>query len=761
MSEPAPREKVKVFISYSRAELAFADELVAGLEYDGAFAVTIDRHSIVEGEDWKKRLGALIADADTVVFVLSPASAKSDICTWEVEESVYRSKRIVPVLAKPLEGIPAPSRLAALNYVRFDEGRSFMAGLKALTTALKTDVDWLREHTRLLARAMEWQAGGRAANRLLSGDDIAAAKAWAARRPKDAPEPTSLHLDFIKASEQAEDARLTAERQQLAEIAAAQARTARLQRRAQWALAIIAALVVIGLGTVSWQQRRVTSEHEANIALQVSLDNSGRELLNNQRRLQHEHASLLGQFASAEVLSGNIDGALRFSAAGAQSDLTQPLGTLVASAATTQLAATVSQTYWRLVLHAQSVVNSAAFSPDGTRVVTASVDKTARIWDAVTGKEVTVLRGHEDVVFSAAFSPDGTRIVTVSKDMTTRIWDTAVAKEVWGVDWRNPDRPAYAAFSPDGTRVVTALLDETASIWDARIGEITVLRGHEGAVTSSVFSPDGTRVVTASVDKTARIWDAATGKEITVLRGHEGAVTSSVFSPDGTRVVTASVDKTARIWDAATGKEITVLRGHTSQLNSATFSPDGTRIVTASDDKTARIWDAVAGKEVTVLRGHEDRVNSAAFSPDGTHIVTASWDKTARIWDAAAGKEITVLRGHEGYVVSAAFSPDGTRIVTASWDKTARIWDAASGNEIIVLRGHEDTVLSAAFSTDGTRIVTASEDKTARIWDAATGNDHGPARARGWRHFLSLQPGRDAHRHGIRRQDRAHLGHTF
>jgi hypothetical protein len=135
--------------------LAFADELVAGLEFEGGFEVAIDRHSIVEGEDWKKRLGALIADADTVVFVLSPASAKSDICAWEVEEAARLSKRVIPVLAKPLEGISAPPRLAALNYVRFDEGRSFMAGLKGLTTALKADLDWLREHTRLLARAME------------------------------------------------------------------------------------------------------------------------------------------------------------------------------------------------------------------------------------------------------------------------------------------------------------------------------------------------------------------------------------------------------------------------------------------------------------------------------------------------------------------------------------------------------------------------------------------------------------------------------
>jgi hypothetical protein len=368
MADAGAGEKLKVFISYSRAELAFADELVSGLEVMG-FDITIDRHSIVEGEDWKKRLGALIADADTIVFIPSAASAKSEICAWEVEEASHLSKRIIPVLAKPLEGIPAPPRLAALNYVRFHEGRSFMAGLKGLTTALKADLDWLREHTRLLARAMEWQAGARAPNRLLSGDDIAAAKAWAARRPKDAPEPTPLHLDFIKASEEAEDARLSAQRKQLADIAAAQARTARLQKRTQWALVAIAVLVVIGIGAASWQQTRVFREHEANLTLQASLDKSGRELQSNQRKLQHQQSNLLGELANVELLRVNIDSALRFSAQGARVDL-----------ARAQLTAAVSHTDWRRVLRAR--VNSAAFSPDGTRIVTTSWDKTARIWDA-------------------------------------------------------------------------------------------------------------------------------------------------------------------------------------------------------------------------------------------------------------------------------------------------------------------------------------------------------------------------------------------
>jgi WD40 repeat protein/tRNA A-37 threonylcarbamoyl transferase component Bud32 len=371
-----------------------------------------------------------------------------------------------------------------------------------------------------------------------------------------------------------------------------------------------------------------------------------------------------------------------------------------------------------------SVVFSASFSPDGTRIVTASDDRTARVWDAATGEEVAVLRGHDSVVSSASFSPDGTRIVTASWDKTARVWDAATGEEVVVLQWHG-DIVHSASFSPDGTRIVAASHDQTARVWDATTGDrIAVLQGHDSFVLSASFSPDGTRIVTASYDRTARVWDAATGEEVAVLQGHDNFVVSSAsFSPDGTRIVTASDDQTARVWDAATGEESAVLRGHDSVVSSASFSPDGTRIVTASDDRKARVWDAATGEEVAVLRGHDSVVSSASFSPDGTRIVTASNDETARVWDAATGEESAVLRGHDSVVSSASFSPDGTRIVTASYDETARVWDAATGEEVAVLRGHDSVVFSASFSPDGTRIVTASADRTARVWDAATGEE--------------------------------------
>ena len=366
-------------------------------------------------------------------------------------------------------------------------------------------------------------------------------------------------------------------------------------------------------------------------------------------------------------------------------------------------------------------VNSAAFSPDGARIVTASYDKTARIWDAGSGAQIAVLSGLGDRVYCAAYSPDGTRIVTASDDKDVHIWDAATGASLMVLSGHR-DQVWSATFSPDGSRILTTSRDRTARLWDAGTGaQFAVLAGHGDRVQSTAFSPDGTRVLSASYDRTARIWDARSGAQLAVLANHGGSVYGAVYSPDGTRIVSASADKTARIWDAHNGAQIALLEVNGGDVNSAAFSPDGSRILTTSTDNAARIWDARTGAQLAALSSNADLLVTAAYSPDGAHIVAASDHKTARIWDSATGAQLAVLAGHGDYIRSAAYSPDGQRVVTASADKTARLWDARSGQLLAVLSGHADRVYSAAFSPDGTRIVTASADKTARIWDSGSG----------------------------------------
>jgi TPR repeat protein len=282
--------KLRVFVSYSRDDLDFADQLDAALSNVCGFECVIDRHGISGGEDWKRRLGNLISEADTVVFVLSPTSARSEICAWEVEEATRLGKRILPVNWRPLEGASPPPQLRERNYIFFHAdpkaapGAGFGTGLANLTAALNTDFDWLREHTRYLQRATEWDRGGRPANRLLSGNDIAEAKAWVARRPKNAPEPTALHLDFIRASEEEAAARTSAQRKQLEEMAAAQAeretalhkaeeaqrKRARMARIRNIALVAVSILAVIA-GWLGWraEQQRAIADHILAGALNI------------------------------------------------------------------------------------------------------------------------------------------------------------------------------------------------------------------------------------------------------------------------------------------------------------------------------------------------------------------------------------------------------------------------------------------------------------------------------------------------------------
>lgn len=371
-----------------------------------------------------------------------------------------------------------------------------------------------------------------------------------------------------------------------------------------------------------------------------------------------------------------------------------------------------------VVLHHQAGVHSAAFRADGTRILTACADMTARVWDAKGMGQLLVLSGHQGSVHSAVFSADGSRIVTASADKTARVWNSdGTGSPI--VFAGHQERVYSAAFSPDGKHIVTASADKTARVWNADgTGTPIVLDGHQGSVTSAAFSPDGKRIVTTSEDKTARVWNAdGTGTPI-VFEGHRAGVNAAAFSPDGTRIVTGSFDKTARVWNADGTGEPMSFEGHRDRVFSVAFSPDGKRIVTGSNDKTARVWNADGAGIPLLLEGHQAAVFSVAFSRDNLRVVTASWDKTVRVFDAMGTGRPVLLEGHKDRVYLASFSRDGKRIVTASFDKIARVFHADGTGTPILLVGHTDRLNSAMFSPDGSRIVTAAGDKTAMVWHA-------------------------------------------
>ena len=335
---------------------------------------------------------------------------------------------------------------------------------------------------------------------------------------------------------------------------------------------------------------------------------------------------------------------------------------------------------------------SAAFSPDGARVVTASLDYTARLWDVATGAALAVLQGHTRGVSSAAFSPDGARVVTACSDNTARLWDVATG------------------------------------------ASLAVLQGHTQTLTSAAFSPDGARVVTASWDNTARLWDVATGTSLAVLQGHTQTVASAAFSPDGARVVTASWDNTARLWDVTTGASLAVLQGHTQRVNSAAFSPDRTRVLTASSDTTARLWDrwplltvdTVAYAQIAALRdlSKDERASLFLIEADtgpGQEHVTATTDDPGSMCDRLAGDPFDPHKGAPGVPFS---NIDAEKAVSAC--RTAA--EAAPGELRLsyqlgraLLRADERDEAAALIRAAAEKSYPAAEDTLGDLYKNAIG----------------------------------------
>jgi WD domain, G-beta repeat len=398
-------------------------------------------------------------------------------------------------------------------------------------------------------------------------------------------------------------------------------RSSRRARLAQTLVAAAAGLFALVAGGAFYAQRlAVRAQQEANREREQALharqdaDSQAEQARLARTQAERRQVGLMAELATSERLRGAWDTAMKLGVHAAQLATIQGAGAMAAPR--TSLATTMWESNLRLTLSSHgNAVGSAAFSPDGSRILTASKEDGVRLWNADDGKEIAAMAGSE-----ATFSPDGRRIVTTGEqarivqpgqDDTVRTWDGATGTPVAVM------RGHAAGFSPDGNRVVTALADNTAAIWDAATGtQLTVLRGHTDSVAFVAFTPDGSRILTTSVDETARVWDAATGRQTAVLQD-SGAVLSAVFSPDGSRILTVR-ELHPRVWDAATGTQIATLSDG-DETSAAAFSPDGSRIVTASSDRTVRIWDAATTGQIAVLRGHESAVWAVMIEPISRH----------------------------------------------------------------------------------------------------------------------------------------------
>jgi tetratricopeptide (TPR) repeat protein len=191
--------KAKIFISYSRKDLAFADRLEAALKTRG-FEPLIDRAEIYASEDWWQRIQALIGHADTVVFVLSPDAVASEVALKEVACAASLNKRFAPIVCRRVADDAVPKPLRDLNFIFFNEPAQFDVSADRLAEALQTDIAWIRLHTDYGVAARNWSANGRPGGLLLRSPSLEQAERWIGSRPHGAPEPAAETQVFITES---------------------------------------------------------------------------------------------------------------------------------------------------------------------------------------------------------------------------------------------------------------------------------------------------------------------------------------------------------------------------------------------------------------------------------------------------------------------------------------------------------------------------------------------------------------------------------
>jgi len=332
-----------------------------------------------------------------------------------------------------------------------------------------------------------------------------------------------------------------------------------------------------------------------------------------------------------------------------------------------------------ILVHGGTIFH-AEFSRDGTKVLTASADRTAKIWGAASGRPLLTLGRHRGPVRWAGFSRDDTRALTLGNDQTARLWSTASGEVL--AELIGPTTGFLPVTDPDFRRVLLTPRVGTVALWDPRVDRRVAALPISDTLLTAEFSHDGQHLVT-STSTSIELWSAATGAHVGVLPSSEShGIRSFMFAPDDNHLFGLTTDGHASIWRIQDRHLVTSqLTSGEAILEGARFSPDGNTLATYASDFTAALWDPIDGTQLATTAGlsHSARIRDVIFSHDSRRFVTVSDDHDARLWDVLTGELVVTITGHQGPVRAAAFSPDDTRLVTAGDDHTARLWNPVNG----------------------------------------------------------------------------------
>ncbi|GAK58392.1 WD-repeat protein [Candidatus Vecturithrix granuli] len=286
-------------------------------------------------------------------------------------------------------------------------------------------------------------------------------------------------------------------------------------------------------------------------------------------------------------------------------------------------------------LYADGNVCEIDWGPHGNILAAAQTNHAIQRWEALQGKALPTLIGHEDPVYEVSWSPNGRWLASGSTDQTVRLWDGENGILLHTLEGHSNDVGSLT-WSPDSTMLASGSRDQTVRLWNSQEGVLLrILEGHRGPIYDLDWSPDGKMLASASFDKTIRIWEIPGGQLIRTLEGHGGAVTSVAWSPDGHMIASGFLDNTIHLWNAQTGRQTGILEGHTDIVLCIRFSPDGRFLASKSYDGTIRLWRCDNWNVVALLQEPAQSLifGGLAFHPSSPFLATLGPDTgEIRLW---------------------------------------------------------------------------------------------------------------------------------
>ena len=401
-------------------------------------------------------------------------------------------------------------------------------------------------------------------------------------------------------------------------------------------------------------------------------------------------------------------------------------------------------------------ITALKFSPDGNELAVAS-QMGIWIYSADTGAELALLTGHTARIQKLAFLPNRKILASTSNDRTIRLWDTESGKQLAVLSVQQNFLPWALVFSPDSATIASGGRTGTIHMWNAATGvHLAALMGHTDSVEALAFSPDGRMLASASQDTSIRLWDSSSGEHLSTLTGHKQPVEVLVFSPDGKTLASAGMGGTVRLWNPDTGKmvrslvqlgladtnqELPTATRRTMWIDKLAFSPDGSTLASGDRHGIVQLWRVSNGSRISITTAHAHMraIRALAFSMDKPIFMTADEKGTIHSWNAFTGAQITTLtlKGH-GYGGRAfGFSADGATLMSVGWalqDETVRFWDINGNREFTPIVLPQSNVVNAyAFSPDGKILAGATDDMNIiELWNLQTSSQHATLAGHTW-----------------------------